>query len=501
MSIPEKCTVLVVGGGPGGSYTVGGAFKLNPKQREGYTDFIVARGPENYSWNVIRSEADNLIFQHARASGAAAFDGVKVNEVFFTPMSPESDTDSSEPPPLRTGRPVSAAWQSKADGKSGTISFDYIVDASGRAGLLNNYMKGRQYNSSLNNVACWAYWRGTDVYAAGTDRANVPYFEALRDESGWAWLIPLHNGTTSVGVVMKQELQVAKKKAMSSPSSKEFYLESLKLAPNVLELIGDATLETEIKNASDFSYSSSSYASPYARIVGDAGCFIDPFFSSGVHLAMVGGLSAATTISAAIRGDCEESVAAKWHSGKISEGYSRFLLVVLSAYKQMRRQDQSILSGVDADNFDEAFNAFKPIIQGTADTTSTVSHVNMDQTIDFCANAFDSVHPEDRVKVLDKMATAIGENGGDGADAPSLSEGEVQSRIDTLRKTLDPEEKKVLDFIRARRIIKTEETLDIDHFTTNVIDGMAPHLERGNLTLVNAKPPMEMRTNMVQSMG
>ncbi|KAI4175820.1 MAG: hypothetical protein LQ343_001433 [Gyalolechia ehrenbergii] len=159
---------------------VGGAFKLNPKQREGYTDFLAARGPENYSWNVIRSEADNLIFQHARACGAAAFDGVKVNEVFFTPMSPESDTGSSEPPPLRPGRPVSAAWQSKADGKSGTISFDYIVDASGRAGLLNNYMKGRQYNSSLNNVACWAYWRGTDAYASGTDRANAPYFEALQ---------------------------------------------------------------------------------------------------------------------------------------------------------------------------------------------------------------------------------------------------------------------------------------------------------------------------------
>ena len=27
---------------------------------------------------------------------------------------------------------------------------------------------------------------------------------------------------------------------------------------------------------------------PYARVAGDAGCFIDPFFSSGVHLAMMG---------------------------------------------------------------------------------------------------------------------------------------------------------------------------------------------------------------------
>ena len=180
------------------------------------------------------------------------------------------------------------------------------------------------------------------------------------DESGWAWLIPLHNGTTSVGVVMKQELQTAKKKAMPNSSSKDFYLASLKLAPNLLKLLEHGELVTEIKNASDFSYSSSSYASPYARVVGDAGCFIDPFYSSGVHLAMVGALSAATTISAAIRGDREESVAAQWHSAKIAEGYSRFLLVVLSAYKQMRRQDQNILSDVDADNFDKAFAAFGP---------------------------------------------------------------------------------------------------------------------------------------------
>ncbi|KAL9025296.1 MAG: hypothetical protein Q9196_005856 [Gyalolechia fulgens] len=126
-----------------------------------------------------------------------------------------------------------------------------------------------------------------------------------------------------------------------------------------------------------------------------------------------------------------------------------------------------------------------PVIQGTADTTSTVSHTNIDQTIEFCANAFESVHPEDRAKVLDKVATAIGENCGNEANVPSLSDSEVESRVDALRESLDPEEKKVLDFIRARRGLKTSETLDIDHFTTNVIDGMAPHLERGNLTLVS----------------
>lgn len=178
------------------------------------------------------------------------------------------------------------------------------------------------------------------------------------DESGWAWLIPLHDGTHSIGVVMNQEVANKKKKTYSS--TEEFYTDSLKQAPMLLELLGKGERVTPVKSASDYSYHSSSYAFPYARIVGDAGCFIDPFFSSGVHLAGTGGLSAGTTIAASIRGDVDEATAADWHTNKIKHGYARFLLVVLSAYKQMRNQDQSVLADFGEDNFDRAFSFFKP---------------------------------------------------------------------------------------------------------------------------------------------
>jgi flavin-dependent dehydrogenase len=125
-------------------------------------------------------------------------------------------------------------------------------------------------------------------------------------------------------------------------------------------LIGDAKLTPNLRSASDYSYSSSCYAFPYARVVGDAGCFIDPFFSSGAHIAMTGGLSAAATISAAIRGDCSEEVAAQWHSNKITESYARFLIVVLSAYKQILNQQDYVLSDFGENNFDRTFNFFKP---------------------------------------------------------------------------------------------------------------------------------------------
>jgi flavin-dependent dehydrogenase len=161
------------------------------------------------------------------------------------------------------------------------------------------------------------------------------------DGSGWAWFIPLHNSTTSVGVVINQEIATRKKKEMGSPGGKEFYLEMLKAVPRTLgPMLKDATLVSEIKAASDWSYSASSYASYNARIVGDAGCFIDPFFSSGVHLAVASGLSAAATICASVKGQCSEHEALEWHSKKVAEGYTRFLLIVLSALKQISNQGQ-----------------------------------------------------------------------------------------------------------------------------------------------------------------
>ena len=77
------------------------------------------------------------------------------------------------------GRPVSATWKRK-DGTTGSISFDYVIDGSGRAGVVSTkYMKNRKFNQGLKNVASWGYWKGHGQYAEGTKRQNEPLFEAL----------------------------------------------------------------------------------------------------------------------------------------------------------------------------------------------------------------------------------------------------------------------------------------------------------------------------------
>lgn len=140
-------------------------------------------------------------------------------------------------------------------------------------------------------------------------------------------------------------------------------LQTLKETPGIAKLLENAYLSSEdLKTASDWSYSASEYASPNLRIAGDTGCFIDPLFSSGVHLAINSGLSAATTICASLRGNCTEEDAIVWHTNKVAEGYTRFLLVVTSSLEQIHGREENILNDLNEPGFDKAFEHFKPSI-------------------------------------------------------------------------------------------------------------------------------------------
>lgn len=145
------------------------------------TDFLAAGGPENHAWNVVRSEADHIMFKHAGESGAIVFDGVSVKAVEFLPK--EGNPAASNSNQVGLGRPASATW-SRKDGSSGTVHFEYLVDASGRAGLVSTkYMKNRKFNQGLKNLANWGYWGGVASYGVGTPREGDPYFEALQGKS------------------------------------------------------------------------------------------------------------------------------------------------------------------------------------------------------------------------------------------------------------------------------------------------------------------------------
>jgi 2-polyprenyl-6-methoxyphenol hydroxylase-like FAD-dependent oxidoreductase len=421
---------------------------------------------------VVRSEADELLFKHAGECGVHTFDETKVASIEF------SKTESSDG---KLGRPKSATWTRK-DGSSGTIMLDYLVDASGRAGLISTkYLKNRHFNQGLKNVASWSYWKGGGVYGVGSYKEGAPYFEALKDASGWAWFIPLHNGTHSVGIVQNQEMATKKKREMVDSSSKGFYFASMEFVPGIKELLKNAENVSEVKSASDWSYSASSYASPGIRVAGDAGSFIDPFFSSGVHLALSGGLSAATTIAAAIRGDCDEETAAAWHDKKTAESYTRFLVVVSSALKQIRSSDQPVIHDFDEESFERAFDLFRPIIQGQADADmkGNLTQSEISKTLEFCFKAFAHVPFEEKEALVAKLKKL-------GLDGDAYDESN-RKQLDEFEKKLTPEEQSILKTLKGRRMVRPEDSLNIDNFTLDSIDGLAPRMERGQLGLTAAR--------------
>ncbi|KAJ3805101.1 hypothetical protein EV368DRAFT_88298 [Lentinula lateritia] len=450
-TIPTKTTVLVIGGGPAGSYAAsvlsrrqidvvvleaakfpryhigesllastnyfleyigarekvlthgfirkpGGAFKLRKDFPAAYTNFV-DHNTGNHALNVNRAEYDDLLFRHAGEQGAKIFDEHKVTQLYF------SEQDAT--------RPISATWESKVNGAKGIIEFDYLIDAAGRQGFLSTkYHKDREFTKSLKNSAIWAYWKGSKMYGEGTERLGAPFIEALHDNTGWCWYIPINDNTISIGFVIHEEY-IKEKKAGKTPE--EFYMSQFDFLTDAPQYRGEGTMVPNkegkggpVYMASDYSYTAEDIGRINYRVVGDSAAFIDPFFSSGVHLAFVGSLAAAISIIAVIDGKTDEESAAAFHTAELKVAYTRFFMVVMAGYKQMRGGLKAdVLNDLNEKTFDRAFDIIRPVIQGTADigvdksSTGTVemSEKEVRDTMDFVFRLFS--HPSPGAKVIE----------------------------------------------------------------------------------------------------
>ncbi|EJT99304.1 FAD/NADP-binding domain-containing protein [Dacryopinax primogenitus] len=526
-SLPKKAQILVIGGGPGGAFTAaalsregfevvvlekakfpryhigesmlpsvrpfmkfidleetimnhgftpkpGAAVKFVQWKREAYTDFI-SLDPNNGAWNVVRSEFDELILRHAAKCGAKVFEEVTVTEIEFTDNDP-------------TKRPIAVTYRTRSK-EFGRMEYDYLVDASGRAGLISTrYLKNRDKNLTLDNVACWGYWKGTKQYRPGTTRHNAPWFEALTDETGWNWFIPLHNGTTSVGVVMNQAKSNERKKRATEAnggnprSLKDHYLDCLKLTPGLCELLGEAELVDDgvhpiVQAAADFSYAAKCYSGDHWRLVGDAAAFIDPFFSSGVHLAFTDGLSAAASIASSIRGDFPEEQCWHYHDKKVGTAYTRFSLVVMSAYKQMLAQSEAVLADINSDNFDRAFDLIRPVIQGAAETGKTLSADEVNKTMDFVQHVFAATDPE--------MHEAVGARIDPTLFSPT-GKMLTPNQVDEIFGEDDEEARAVVKEINARKAVHIMYDTEAN-FSNEDMDGLAVRVKHSSLGLIRVE--------------
>jgi len=274
-------------------------------------DFAPLRYP--YSFQVVRSQFDQLLLEHAKSQGVKVFEGTEVRSLSF-------DGD----------RPRSAAWSQVVGGSdTGEISFDYLIDASGRAGVMAmHYQKDRHYHNAFQNVAMWGYWTGSGRMSFAPEGAIAN--GAVPD--GWLWGIPLHDGTMSVGLVLHKT--TFKEKRQQFDSLEQIYLDAIDSCPLIADLVKSGKLVTNVRTEQDYSYIARSLTGPGYFLIGDAACFIDPLLSTGVHLATHSAMLCAASVASILRGDVAEQQAMAFFEQSYRQTYLRLMAIVSGMYQQ-----------------------------------------------------------------------------------------------------------------------------------------------------------------------
>ena len=121
-----------------------------------------------------------------------------------------------------------------------------------------------------------------------------------------------------------------------------------------------------------------------------------------------------------------------------------------------------------------------PVIQGTADTSTKLTPAEVSKTIDFCFGAFVPVSVEQKEAVIEKLKAL-------GLNETTSTDPKIKQEVEKLEANLSPDEMRILTTIRARQMIRSEDTMNINNFGIDAIDGLAPNMKRGDLGLVKAQ--------------
>lgn len=266
----------------------GGTFKWGASEQPWTFDFATSRrmaGPTSYAYQVERMRFDQILLDNARRNG------VEVHE-----HSPVTDV-------LKADGRVTTVRYTDGDGRSHEATGRYVVDASGNTTRLSGASGARrEYSRFFRNLALFGYFEGGGRLPAPND-GNI---FSCAFEHGWFWYIPLSPTLTSVGAVVNQEST-----AMVQGDPEEAMRRFIAACPQIAAKLADATRVTDgpygqLRVRKDWSYCNTAFSAPGMVLVGDAACFVDPVFSSGVHLATYGGLLAARSINACLAGDVAE---------------------------------------------------------------------------------------------------------------------------------------------------------------------------------------------------
>jgi flavin-dependent dehydrogenase len=259
------------------------------------------------TWQVVRSEFDQMMLENAREHGAEAHEGIHVLDVTFE------------------GERATGVTIQDAGGTRRPIRAKVVVDASGQAALLQNRFKLRVWDPMLNKGAIWTYWKGA-YRDAGKDEGATMVIQTP-DRKGWFWYIPLHDDIVSLGIVAPFDYLFK-----GRHGHEQTYHEEVERCPAVSSRISAAERATGYFATRDYSYRSTRVAGDGWVLIGDAFGFLDPLYSSGVLLALKSGELAADAIVRGLKkGDTSGEELGRWGE-TFNQGIDRMRRLVCEFY-------------------------------------------------------------------------------------------------------------------------------------------------------------------------
>jgi len=247
-----------------------------PKRTTFYFDQAFKR-QYPHAYEVKRSEFDQILFNNCRHKGVQLLDKHQVTQVEF--IAPGAVT-------LRYKN------TSNDNHKNGTLHARFVIDASGRDSFLSRKLKLKQKNPHHQSSAIFGHFSGVER-RSGKDEGNISLYWF---EHGWFWLIPLSDGSMSVGAVCWPEYL----KTIQG-STEDFLWQTIHMNRQVAERMKHAQKLGEIRATGNFAYTSKRMWGRDFMLLGDAFAFIDPVFSSGVYLGMSSAEKSVETIDQCLK--------------------------------------------------------------------------------------------------------------------------------------------------------------------------------------------------------
>ncbi|MCB9506411.1 MAG: tryptophan 7-halogenase [Myxococcales bacterium] len=280
-------------------YKRGAQFLCETTDRAVSFDFAEALpGPPRNAWHVERATFDTLLRDRARAMGAEVVHGVTVRGF-------END-----------GATV------RVETSAGPVTGRYLIDATGQDRLVANRKREVRPFKTFGKAAVFGHFEGLSDAAWETIGPGNDIRIMMIDD-GWVWVIPLPDGRLSVGLVSRRQ-----------GMKREWLADYVASSRYVGALVKGAKPPTP-RVLSNYSFRNGApYGHRYA-CVGDAACFIDPVFSSGVCLAMNAAVSLADALSVALREQREgDGAFLDGHRAMLERGYETFSSLVHRFYNR-----------------------------------------------------------------------------------------------------------------------------------------------------------------------